>query len=91
MSAKERELQSLAGNKLCKTVLCKNQQCVSVRLVCTMKANKNGLLPISATGFEEDILSKSEKNLPTAKKKKKKLLKNYVDIVYQFVFTLTIK
>ena len=58
-----------------------------------MKANKNGLLPISATGFEEDILSKSEKNLPTAKKKKKKkkLLKNYVDIVYQFVFTLTIK
>ena len=40
-----------------------------------MKANKNGLLPISATGFEEDILSKSEKNLPTAKKKKKK--KNY--------------
>ena len=37
-----------------------------------MKANKNGLLPISATGFEEDILSKSEKNLPTAKKKKKK-------------------
>ena len=34
-----------------------------------MKANKNGLLPISATGFEEDILSKSEKNLPTAKKK----------------------
>ena len=58
-----------------------------------MKANKNGLLPISATGFEEDILSKSEKNLPTAKKKKKKkkILKNYVDIVYQFVFTLTIK
>ena len=41
-----------------------------------MKANKNGLLPISATGFEEDILSKSEKNLPTAKKKKKKK-KNY--------------
>ena len=41
-----------------------------------MKANKNGLLPISATGFEEDILSKSEKNLPTAKKNKKKK-KNY--------------
>ena len=57
-----------------------------------MKANKNGLLPISATGFEEDILSKSEKNLPTAKKKKKKkLFKKYVDIVYQIVFTLTIK
>ena len=46
-----------------------------------MKANKNGLLPISATGFEEDILSKSEKNLPTAKKKKK-LLKNTMWILF---------
>ena len=44
-----------------------------------MKANKNGLLPISATGFEEDILSKSEKNLPTAKKKKKKKKKKTIE------------
>ena len=58
MSAKERELQNWTKNKVYKIVPYKNQQCVSVRWVCKIKATKNGLQPpkakLVAREFEED-------------------------------------
>ena len=59
-SAKKRELEIWTENKVYETVSYKNQQCVSVRWVCTMKATKNGLQPkvrLVARGFEENFLN----------------------------------
>ena len=69
--ARERELQSWRENNVYEIVPCRNQQCISVRWVYSMKATKNGLQAkarLVARGFEEDCLSKFEKESPTCYK-----------------------
>ena len=68
-NAKQSELKSWIENKVYKVVKRTNQPCISLRWVCSTKQTKEGLKPrarLVAWGFEEDCLSKSEIQSPTA-------------------------
>lgn len=69
--AKEEELRSWQRNKVYRIVPNRNQKCISVRWVCTMKESENGPKPkarLVARGFEEKDRNLLDRESPTCSK-----------------------